>query len=257
MEFEYVCYPNPLNNRQVRYSRNALVQCALDSIVSPSASLIATHPWYQKASAEAHRGMTGYVAGSFYRLEFDSKCKIWKLPPCRDPEMKRQKKLVDASGMLWAKTWRVLERMESMGRLPLPPFVLVSATRYPPQAITPLWLMALVTKGGFLTPWGDYVSPDGAQGFEVVLKQQQNNNKKLQALENPFENPYTRLFIDSAIATADEFDRFRIDFYSPMIRQRQVITALLKREPFVAFDLDGKPIRKGRKNRVIIQQSEN
>jgi hypothetical protein len=247
MEFEYVCYPKPLNNRQVRYSRNALVQLALNSIVSPSESLMTTHPWYQKASAEAHSLMICYVAGSFYRLEFDSKCKIGKLPPCRNPEMKRQKKLVDACGLLWARTWRVFERMESMGRLPLPPFVLVGTISYPQQAITPTWLMALVLEGEILTPWADYVSPDGAQGSEALLKQQQNDNKSLQALENPFENPCTRLFIDSAIADAEKFDRFRTDFYNPMVRQRQAITALLKRESFVAFDLDGKPSRKGRK----------
>ena len=255
MESEYVCYPNPFNNRQVRYSRNALVQCALDSIVSPSESLMATHPWYQKASAEAHLWMIGCVAGGFYRLEFDSKCKIWKLPPCRDPGMKRQKRLVDACALLWAKTWKVLERMESMGRLPLPPFVLVGATHYPPQAITPLWLMALVTEGELLTPWADYLSPDGAQGVEKLLEQYQNDNRRLQNLDNSFEEPCTRLFeepctrlfIDSAIATAGLFDRFRIDLYNPMVRQRQAIAALIKREPFVAIDLDGNPIRKGRK----------
>jgi hypothetical protein len=246
MEFEYVRYPNPLNNRQVRYSRDVWVQSALDSLVYQSESQHA-NPWYQKASAEAHRGMTWYVAGSFYRLEFDSKCKIGKLPPCRDPEMKRQKKLVDACGLLWAKTWRVLERMESTGKLPLPPSILVSCPQYPQQALTPLWLMALVSEGELLTPWLDYLSPDGAQGFEALLKQQQNDNKKLQALENPFENRQAKLFVDSAISIANDNDRFRIDFYSPMVSQRQAITALLKREPFVAFDLDGKPSRKGRK----------
>jgi hypothetical protein len=116
MEFEYVCYPNPCVNRRVLSHHESLVD-VLNSLVYPSDSQL-VNPWYQTPLAQGHLGMIGSVVGSFYRLEFDPKCKIGKLPPCRDPEMVRQKKLVDACGELWVKTLRVLERMDLRGALP-------------------------------------------------------------------------------------------------------------------------------------------
>jgi hypothetical protein len=250
MEFEYVCYPKPYVNRRV-LSRTEWLMRALFSLVYPSDSLLA-HPWYQKESTPVHFWMVSLVAGGFYRLEFDPTFDLWRPSRCRDAGSIRQRKLVDACAPLWAKTWRLLERMDTMGELPLPSFVLDSATfyLYPQQAIVPLCLMTLVLEGELLTPWLDYLSPDGSSGFKALLKQQQSDNMALRDFNNPYEAPYTNLFIKNAIATAENFDPFKKEFYNPMVKQRQSVTALMAKERFMAFDMDGKPSRQGRSKRA-------
>ncbi len=249
MEFEYVCYPKPYVNHRV-LSRTEWLMRALFSLAYPSEN--SARPWYQKESTLVHFGMVSLVAGGFYRLEFDDTFDLWRPSRHRDAGSIRQRKLVNACAPLWAKTWRLLERMDSMGELPLPSFILDSATfyLYPQQAIVPMCLMTLVLEGELLTPWADYLSPDGSSGFKALLKQQQSDNVALRDLdptfENPFENPYTHLFIKNAIATAEKCNPFRKEFYNPMVKQRQSVTALMAKERFMAFDMDGKPSRQGR-----------
>ena len=255
MESQYIVCLNPHISRRV-LSHADWVGCVLDSLVYPSESQLA-HPWYQTSAAQAHLGMIGYVAGEFYRLEFDSKFKLWRLPRGRGSEYQVNKKSVEINARLWVRVWRMLERMESMGRLPLPPHLLISTSYYPPQSITSMWLSALVMEGELVTPWLDYI-PDGSSGFEALRKQQQNDNRRLQGIgnssENPFENPFettcTRLFIKNAMDTAGEFDQFRKHFYNPMVRQRQSVTAFMVKQKFMAFDMDGKPSRQGRSKKA-------
>ena len=232
----------------MEYSRTYWIQSALESIVTPNELQLA-NPWYQADPALAHLGMTRLVAGEFYRLEFDSKCKFGKMPPCRTDDMKRQKHLVIACAELWVSTFRALERMGTLGQW-------IGTFSHVKQATTPLWLMTLVTEGEFLTPWARYLDPDGARGFKELLRQYQNENQRLHDLDNPFEKHNTRLFIDTAIATAQTSDKFRKKFYDPMIRRRKAIAALIKKEDFEAI-VDGKRSRQGRKKSVIIQQPED
>jgi hypothetical protein len=250
MEFEYVCYPKPYVNHRV-LSRTEWLMCALFSLAYPSESKLA-HPWYQKECTPVHFWVVSLVAGGFYRLEFDDKFDFWRPSRCRDAGSVRQRRLVDACAPLWAKTWRLLERMDSIGELPLPSFILDSATfyLYPQQSIVPMCLMTLVLEGELLTPWLDYLSPDGSSGFKALLKQQQSDNMALRDFKNPYETPYTHLFIKNAIATAEKFDPFRKEFYKPMVKQRQSVTALMAKESFIAFDIDGKPSRQGRSKRA-------
>jgi hypothetical protein len=245
MESEYVCYPSSFVDRQYRYSRNEWLRYALNSMVNPGQLQLA-NPWYQTALADGHQGTIACVAGEFYRLEFDSKFDLWRLPRRRGSGYQSTKNLIKLSASLWVKVWRMLERMESMGRLPLPPSVPISAN-LTQQLIITLWLSALVIEGELMTPWLDYVPPENGRGFEAFRKQQQNDNRKLQGFENPFNEPCTRIFIENAIATAEEFDRFRKQFFTPMVKQRQSITAFVIKEGYQAFDIDGKPSRQGRR----------
>lgn len=236
----------------MEYSRTYWIQSALESIVNPDELQLA-NPGYQTDIALAHLVMTRFVAGEFYRLEFDSKCKIGKMPPCRTDDMKRQKQLVIACAELWVSTFRVLERMQTTGRW-------IGTFSHIKQATSFIWLRDLVADGEFLTPWARYIDPDGAQGIKELLKQYQKENGELQNVGSPFDNPFekhnTRLFIASARATADESDRFCQKLYNPMVRRRKAIAALIKKQDFVAI-VDGERSRQGRKKMPISLLSED
>jgi hypothetical protein len=222
------------------------IKNGLMSMLDPN-KLRSNDPWYQTALGEDHLQILGCVAGEFYRVAFDSKFDLLRLRRSRGKDYQATKKSVDLNAQLWVKVWQMLERMESMGKLPLPPHMLISPSSLSTQAKTPLWFLCLVLDSELLTPWVSYLSPDGSIGFDALRKQQQNVNRKLTNLENPFENEFNRLFVETAIAVAENFDRFRTDFYNPMVIRRQAVTSFMVKHDFKAFDLNGKQSRQGRK----------
>jgi hypothetical protein len=228
------------------------IKNGLMSMLDPN-NLRSNDPWYQTKLGEDHLQMLGCVAGEFYRLAFDSKFDLLRLRRGRGKDYQVTKKSVALNAQLWVKVWQMLERMESMGKLPPPPHMLISQSSLSTQAKTPLWFLCLVLESELLTPWASYLPPDGSIGFEALRKQQQNVNGKLMSLdklENPFVNEFNRLFVETAIAVAENFDRFRTDFYNPMVKQRQAVTNFMVKHDFKAFGTDGKQSRQGRRKKI-------
>lgn len=187
-----------------------------------------------------------YVAGEFYRIHFDAKSDLWKMPRGRGEVYKSVRKMVSDEAKLWVKTWRVLESMESLGNLPpIPKFS--SGLIPPPLSVVPLWFRILVSESELLMQNFFCLGKDEPSGAVVLRKKSQPQNRALQKLSNPFCEDYTQLLIDKVIETANQNYQFYTELYMPMVRQRMKITARLITDSSRAFDLNGKLKRQGRR----------
>ncbi len=200
--------------------------------------------WSKTTLGDVHTKFCAYVAGEFYRIQFDSKFDLWKFPRGRKKGCPGLLETVSAEAELWVKTWKVLEKMNSEGRLPSfpkPPVMLL-----PHESLIPLWLMLLIAEFELLILLSHQVENEEPQGAFQLRRIKESQNRSLQALENPFSKVYTQKFVQSAITTANQDDQFRKELYMPMVRQRMKITALIKQSKPRAFDLNGRMSRQGR-----------
>lgn len=243
----------PWTTGRLEYCRDFWTCMALDALIFPTEKQ-AIEPQRQTPLEFVREKFTAYVAGEFYRQEFDSKCRLWKVPRGRGPGYQGLKNTVTSEALLWCRTWRVLERLQSMGRLPsLPAFI--GVTSFPAQALVPVWLLALVVEYEFLMQYLDCSLEGEPDGSRQILSRRQSQNRKLQDFSNPFRRQHTQLFIDCAITTAEQFDQFRKDFYIPMWKQRMRITADLIASKSRAFDIEGRLGRQGRKPMNKLQKT--
>jgi hypothetical protein len=229
--------------RSIPVPRILWVGAMLDSLISPEGQN--EDSWSKTPLGDVLTKFRTFVAGEFYRIQFDSKFDLWKVPRGRGKGYQELLKMVSAEAELWVKTWRVLENMESMGRLPMfpkPPGMLI-----PHQSLVPLWLRLLIEEFELLMLLYHHVGEEKTQGACDLRRIKESQNRSLQALENPFSQTYTRRFMDSVITIADQDDQFRTKLYMPMVRQRMKISTLIKESKPRAFDLDRKMTRQGRK----------
>jgi hypothetical protein len=207
--------------------------------------------WSKTPLGEVQTKFCAYVAGEFYRIQFDSKLDLWKVPRRRGKGYQELLKMVSAEAELWVKTWRVLENMESMGRLPIfpkPPGMLI-----PHQNLVPLWLGLLIEEFELLMLLCHHVGEEKPQGAFDLRRIKESQNRSLQALENPFSKTCTQRFVDSAITIAGQDDQFRAKLYMPMVRQRMTFAALIKESKPRAFDQNGRMTRQGRKKIIKLK----
>lgn len=136
--------------------------------------------------------------------------------------------------------------MQSLGQLPVFP------EDYHPdilehQHIDLFWLYALIMESDFLMMvkvWHEAGQSGGAR-TQITLRQRQDA-LLLGMEENTFRNPCTKLFTDTAMSTAEKFDQFRTNFYTPMVKQRMSVIAFLKNRN-ARLIIDGQCVRQGRK----------
>lgn len=226
-----------------RMSRIYWVSAMLHSIVHPVRQ--EEDPWFKTSLGDVSTKYHTYVAGEFYRIHFDAKSDLWKMPRGRGEVYKSARKMVSDEAELWVKTWQVLEGMESLGNLPPIP-KLSSGLIPPPLSIVPLWFRVLVSEHELLMQNFSYFGEDEPDGAVAMRKKRQLQNRTLQGLNNPFCENYTQRLVDRAIRIADYHDQFRTELYMPMVRQRMKITARLITHSARTFDLNGKLKRQGR-----------
>jgi hypothetical protein len=223
--------------------QNLWVLAMLFSLVVPEGQDEDT--WAKTPLGDVHTKFCALVAGEFYRIQFDSKFDVWRIPRGRGKGYQELLKMVSAEAELWVKTWKVLKNMESMGRLPS--FPKSSRMLLPHQSLVPLWLRLLIEEFELLIFFCHHVEAEQPQGAFDLRRRKESQNRRLQALENPFSKTYTHQFVHSAITIADQDDQFRTKLYMPMVRQRMKIATLIKQSKPRAFDLDRKMTRQGRK----------
>jgi hypothetical protein len=199
------------------------------------------HPYSLTMEADMLQTLTAYIAGEFYRLRFDSKFDLGRIPRGRGAAYQQAKQLVTTEALLWSLTWSVLTELASMGRLPAP---LELSVPLPYGSQVTCWLMLLIGEFELLMQMQAIGFDSGAVHLLVA---RQGQNSSLKQFQNPFNRAATRCFVEVAIATAEENDQFRRAFYNPMITQRQKVTATLKSHSPRIFNLEGKIARQGRR----------
>jgi hypothetical protein len=191
--------------------------------------------------------LRGYVSSEFYRTEFDSRFEGAKLPRRRGNGYQETKQLIADEVKLWSLTLRVLERLNTLGRLPLPYEVYPGYA--PSVSPTLACFFALVMESEFLMNYAAWGEDGFILGQKNLFKHRQNQNAKTSGLakEIPYYRPVTRLFLENAIALSDQLDQFRTNLYHPMISQRKAITARVMKQHAKVIDAQGRPTRQGRK----------
>jgi hypothetical protein len=169
------------------------VGAMLDSLIFPEGQ--DADSWSKTPLGDVQTKFRAYVAGEFYRIQFDSKFDLWKVPRGRAKGCQELLKMISAEAELWVKTWKVLENMEFMGHLPSfpkPPGMLLSY-----QSLVPLWLRLLIEEFELLMLLCHHVGEEKPQGAFHLRRIKESQNRSLQALENPFSQTYTQRFVDS------------------------------------------------------------
>jgi hypothetical protein len=215
----------------------------LNSLVFPEGH--DSDPFFETPLGDIYSKSCAYIAGEFYRIQFDSKSDLWRMPRGRGKGYKQCLEQVAAEAKLWVKTWKALEYMESLGHLPN--FPTPRSLLLPRQSLVPLWLKMLVNEFELLMLCFHHVGENQPNGSAHLQRIKQSQNRLLQSLENPFNKTYTHKFVQGAITCANRNDQFRTEFYMPMVRQRMKITADLKEQQVRSFNLKGKMLRQGRR----------
>jgi hypothetical protein len=222
------------------------VGAMLDSLVFPEGRDF--EPFFETPLGEVYLKFCAYIAGEFYRIQFDSRCDLWRLPRGKGTGYKECLEMVSAEAELWVKTWKALEYIESIGQLPT--FPTSPGMLLPRQSLVPLWFRMLVDEFELLMLEFYHVGDNQPQRSAQLLGIKQNQNRRLQGLENPFSKPYTRRFVHSAITIAGQDNQFYAELYMPMVRQRMKITAGLKKQSARVFNLNGRMTRQGRRKTI-------
>jgi hypothetical protein len=237
----YTACLSPRFSLKPSYEHQAAI--VLDRLANVSSLVDAT----DSQSGQVYLKLRGYVASEFYRTEFDSRFEGAKLPRRRGNGYQGTKQLVADEVKLWSLTLRVLERLNTLGRLPLPYEVYPGYA--PPVSPTLACFFALVMESEFLMNYAAWGEDGFILGQKDLFKHRQNQNAKTSGMakEIPYHRPVTRLFLENAIAVSDRFDKFRTSLYHPMIKQRKAITARLMKEHAKVINAQGQPTRQGRK----------
>ncbi len=201
---------------------------ALDYLCSPKDLM--TNPYWRTEIGDANLKLMRWVVGEFCRTEFDSRFYLYPLPN----RQKELREMVQATAKLWSKTLRCLERLHTMGRL---------------QESVAIALYKLANEQPFLFPMLFYYDEQESMGARLArlsltgqrsggnpyIKAIQMENQRLLSLEpgdKVFPPGYTQHFVDICFETADQFDQFRKDFYTPMVNARmRLVTVLRSHKP--------------------------
>jgi hypothetical protein len=148
--------------------------------------------------------------------------------------------LVEAEASLWGAVFRMIERLQSFGRLPTELSVPIPAV-----------LAYLLAENSLIL--FQAFQDDSVGGSSKAVQLWQAQNVRLRELENPFTAPIAKQLIDSAILLAGEQDTFRSKIYPPVWKQRSALVNLIKNHPrekigtYLLYRFDKPPLRQGRK----------
>jgi hypothetical protein len=174
------------------------------------------------------------VANEWIKITFDSKAGFFELPKTRTKGWKQVREAVKAEAQLWKATYNLLVQVAMLSPTIDPAFV----------------FYCLIEDFALLTPYLAYCDP--IVGATHLVKEQQAINRKLQALENPFnptERPATYQFIQQAIMFSEpaQMDMIRRHYYMPMVKARMALITLLRSHDPKRITLDGQVERRGRR----------
>lgn len=209
--------PNPKLLKEDESIQNILLHF-LKPVV-PSEQAVKDNPLYSDLF-----GMRHFIAVEFWRVMMNSKF---------NPTVKAPKKFhqhIKDEADQWLKIIHLLEAMKRLECLDCNPNIA---------------FMHIVREQG-LTLF-NYCSAHGATD---AIRTWQNENKQLQALENPFDSkltPNTQLIVDIAINISEGNDRFRSNYYMPVVKGRMAMTAKYKQFRASAYNMNGIQQRQGRK----------
>ncbi|MBW4490771.1 MAG: hypothetical protein KME12_23605 [Trichocoleus desertorum ATA4-8-CV12] len=169
-----------------------------------------------------------YVVGEFWRSTVNSQFNAIPKPN------RTLKKSVEAETKLWQKILLLLERLKTFGVIDAP------ALKFK-QIVDERAL----TLFNFFNDGGDFA-------MTRILQSWQSQNRRLEALDNPFGYEGSRVtsyVLNEAIAIANKNDVFRTQQYMPVVRARMAFVALLKKERARLFEGE-KMKRQGRKKQI-------
>lgn len=164
-----------------------------------------------------------FCIAEFWRSELDSTFPLAK-------PFYGSKKLIEAEVGLWKKLLRLLERLDTLG--------IISDSALAFGSLLVERQMALFYFFRANEPVG---ATQAIKGFQV-------QNRQLQSLTNPFAEKYSSTChtIEAAICLADRADKFRSDYYMPVVRRRMALVALMKKTHARIF-WNGRLVQSGRK----------
>ncbi|MBD2099239.1 hypothetical protein H6F90_29690 [Trichocoleus sp. FACHB-591] len=169
-----------------------------------------------------------YVVGEFWRNTVNSQFNAVPKPN------RTLKKSVETEAKLWKKILLLLERLKTFGVIDAPA----------------LKLKQIIDERA-LTLF-NFFNDGGESGITRILQSWQAQNRRLEALDNPFGYEGSRVtsyVLNEAIAKANKNDVFRTEQYMPVVRARMASVALLKEERARLFE--GKRMkRQGRKKQT-------
>jgi|GEM_PF-6703681 len=209
--------PNPKRIEEDQSIQNVLLHF-LKPVV-PFEQAVKDNPLYSDLF-----GMRHFIAVEFWRVMMNSKF---------NPTVKAPKKFhqhIKDEADQWLKIIHLLEAMKRLECLDCNPNIA---------------FMHIVREQG-LTLF-NYCSAHGATD---AIRTWQNENNQLRALENPFDSEQThttQLIVDIAIDISEGNDRFRSNYYMPVVKGRSAITANYKKYRAVAYNREGIQQRQGRK----------
>jgi hypothetical protein len=158
-----------------------------------------------------------FLICEFWREIVDSKFQFCKnLPALRNSEWFK------AEVELWVKVFRMLERMNSLEKLPVLdiPF---------PNSIGTFFCL-LIRENGLIMPWFGSFGQTNTTSF---IKELQRQNRMMTSDQNPFQGTHamtSELVIRNAIKLAASSDCFRGQFFTPMVKARGTLAQAMRKK---------------------------
>jgi hypothetical protein len=197
--------------------------------------------------------LRGYVAAEFYRTEFNSRYDGFKLPRGRGEAYQGVKRLIADEVALWSLALKLLERMATFNKLPLPYEVYPGYA--PAVSPTLACFFALVMEGEFLMNYAAWDEGGLNVGQDELFRFRQRQNSRMWDIATtdpdppalPCHRPMTKLFLENAIELTNGNELFQKKFYFPLMRQKRKITARLMKEKAQVINSKGRRTKQGRK----------
>ena len=142
--------------------------------------------------------------------------------------------MVKAEAQLWHSVLKLLERINTISYLENHPAVVLGQ---------------IISESALVLANFRYVAGEDAGATEFI-RQLQTQNRALQGVEsNPFmpaESPVTCRILERAMALANANDRFRVEYYLPVVGARMSLVSCLKEQKSRSYN-QNKMVRQGRK----------
>ena len=167
-----------------------------------------------------------YIVGEFWRSTVNSQFDGIPKPN------RTMRKSIETEARSWQKILLLLERLKTLGVIEAPA----------------LRVKQIIDERA-LTLF-NFFRGDGESGATKILQSWQGQNRRLEALENPFNCENSRVtshVLNEAIAIANKNDIFRTEQYMPVVRARMASVALLKKEQARLFE--GKRMKRQGRNK--------
>ncbi len=194
-----------------------------------------TNPYWRSKRGHLFSVLRSLVCGQFVRRNLDKNFKGCKMARGWAKSLKQE---IDYRADLMSKLWRTIKL------LPLTPT---------PRPI----IFHEINLEGALIFFDFFLDEEPQAPVTAVIKSQQNINRSLQSLKNPFDSnltPATWSYVENCNQLAEQNEEFRVD-YMEFVRARMRLTRSIKEHHPKRFDQSG--VARENRGRKSIPSSRN